>query len=158
MSADRSADAARLAALRAGSAASREQHLRGSLAKGAAARAGKRVDSLGIERPELAFPERCGLAAREVVGEAMAGGPRPADLMTLAAEAAALAESLAAEGCRMAPPERPIACRAGCSHCCHLSVLAAPAEVLRLAQHVRDRFSAAERAGLMAAPAPRPPP
>ncbi|MFI4986871.1 MAG: YkgJ family cysteine cluster protein [Alphaproteobacteria bacterium] len=122
---------------------------RGSLAAGAAARARTRVTTLLADAPTLSFQDRAGIAAREIAGEVMAAAPRPSDLVALAAEAASLAESLAEEGRKMAPPARPIACRAGCSHCCHLSVQAAPAEVLRLAQHIRDRFSSAERASLL---------
>jgi len=122
----------------------------GSLAAGAAARARARVTTLIVDRPELKFEERGGLAMREAAREIMAEDARPADLFALAAEAAALAESLAAEGRKIAPPSRPIACRAGCGHCCHISVAASPPEVLRLAQHIRDRFASAERTALLA--------
>ena len=80
--------------------------------------------------------ERGGLAMREAAGEIMAEDARPADLFALAAKAAALAKVCAAEGRKIAPPSRPIACRAECGHCCPIGVAASPEEILRLARHV----------------------
>jgi len=114
-----------------------------------AARARARVTTLIVDRPELSFEDRGGVAMRESAAAAVAEARHPADLMALAAEAVALAEDLAAEGRKIAPPARPIACRAGCGHCCHISVMASAAEVLRLAQHVRNRFSSAALSALV---------
>jgi hypothetical protein len=121
----------------------------GGLAKGVAERARARVTTLLVDDPASPFEARARQATSEVIREVMADDVRPADLVALAAEAAALAENLAAEARKMSPPERPVACRAGCAHCCHLSVAAAPAEVFRLAAHIRNRFSSAERAVLV---------
>jgi uncharacterized protein len=43
------------------------------------------------------------------------------------------------------PPERPLACAKGCAHCCHLTVLADAATVLRIADHVSETFTPGER-------------
>jgi hypothetical protein len=128
---------------------SRKKGKAGGLAAGAAARARTRVTTLIVDRPELAFEERGNIAMRETAAAVMAEDVHPADLMALAAEAVALAEDLAAEGRRIAPPARPIACRAGCGHCCHISVMASAAEVLRLAQYIRNRFARTELAALI---------
>lgn len=39
------------------------------------------------------------------------------------------------------PPEREIACTAGCDHCCHLPVVTDSLSVLRLAHYIRSSFS-----------------
>ena len=43
------------------------------------------------------------------------------------------------------PPERPLACRKGCDHCCHLTVLADAATVIRIADYVNETFTPGER-------------
>src|SRR5688572_2109732 len=43
------------------------------------------------------------------------------------------------------PAERPLACSKGCDHCCHLTVLADAATVIRIADYVRETFTPAER-------------
>jgi hypothetical protein len=108
-----------------------------------------RVTTLLVDAPTLSFEERARLAAREATAEVMSAAPHPADLVALAAEAVALAEGLAVEARKTRPPPRPIACGAGCSHCCHLSVVATPAETLRLAAHVRNRFTSEMRAAVL---------
>ncbi len=44
-----------------------------------------------------------------------------------------------------APPEKPLACKKGCDHCCHLTVMTDAATVLRIADYVRETFGRAER-------------
>jgi hypothetical protein len=43
-----------------------------------------------------------------------------------------------------------IACRAGCSHCCHVQVGVSPPEIFRLAAFIRERFTPEQLAALRA--------
>ncbi|MSP47865.1 MAG: hypothetical protein EXQ95_00925 [Alphaproteobacteria bacterium] len=45
----------------------------------------------------------------------------------------------------LSPPEKPLACKKGCAHCCHLAVMTEGATVMRIADHVRETFTTAER-------------
>jgi hypothetical protein len=80
--------------------------------------------------------------------EGIAAGERVVLRLTLArgdlgavADAAktalARAEELAAVARVREPPERPIACKKGCSACCSAKVLVAPPEAVRIAEHAR---------------------
>jgi len=46
---------------------------------------------------------------------------------------------------KLAAPEKPLACRKGCDHCCHLTVLADAATVIRIADYVHETFDPAQR-------------
>lgn len=46
---------------------------------------------------------------------------------------------------KLVPPEKPLACKKGCAHCCHLAVMTDGATVLRVAEHVRTNLNQAER-------------
>jgi uncharacterized protein len=46
---------------------------------------------------------------------------------------------------KLAPPAKPLACRKGCAFCCHQTVLADAATVLRIARFVEETFGPAER-------------
>jgi Fe-S-cluster containining protein len=46
---------------------------------------------------------------------------------------------------KLSPPEKPLACKKGCAHCCHLTVLTDGTTVLRIAEYVRKNFSSAQR-------------
>lgn len=65
-----------------------------------------------------------------------------------AAQALARAEALAEASVVAEPPDRPIACRAGCSACCVSKVLVLAPEVLRIARHLRDTLDDAALAAL----------
>jgi putative zinc- or iron-chelating protein len=67
----------------------------------------------------------------------------PAGVAEAAVGAAASAARLFAAAERAAPPKPPIACQAGCSHCCHEKVLVVAPEAIRLAEHLRESLPAA---------------
>jgi hypothetical protein len=97
----------------------------------------------------LSFEELAWHATRRISSEMLAGDVQPKALSGLAEALAQLAEDLAYEGRKISPPPHPIACRAGCGHCCHISVAAAPAEIFRLAEYIRKTFSKAARNDLV---------
>ncbi len=76
-----------------------------------------------------------------VARDALAKGN--AGVVQAAFGAAVSAARLFAAAERAAPPEPPIACRAGCSHCCHEKVLVVAPEAVRLAEHLRETLPAA---------------
>lgn len=78
------------------------------------------------------------LAARTEAGAIAAAGA-----------ALARAEALAQAAIAAEPPDRPIACRAGCATCCVSKVLVLAPEVLRIAAHLRASRSEAELAALL---------
>lgn len=67
-----------------------------------------------------------------------------------AATALARAEELSAISRGREPPERPIACKKGCSACCSAKVLVAVPEVVRIAEHARRTLSPEQFAALQA--------
>jgi hypothetical protein len=79
-----------------------------------------------------------GIAAgeRAVIRLALVRGAATA-ASDVAAAALARGEELAEAARAHEPPVRPIACKSGCSACCTAMVLAAPAEVVRIAEHLR---------------------
>lgn len=94
-------------------------------------------------------PEQQAALVQRDYARHMLESERTADgLIALAAQAVRLAEKTAAGYRKSRPPERPIACAIGCSHCCLVNVRATPPEVIRIAAHVRQHFSAAEIAAL----------
>lgn len=46
---------------------------------------------------------------------------------------------------KLSPPEKPLACKKGCDHCCHIAVMVDGATVMRIADYVQEAFSPAER-------------
>lgn len=72
-----------------------------------------------------------------------------AGVIEAASAALARAEALAAASAAVEPPERPIACKAGCSTCCVSKVLVLAPEVVRIAAHLRATWSKADLAALI---------
>lgn len=62
----------------------------------------------------------------------------------------ALAEDALREQKRRSPPHAPMACRAGCDHCCHMRALATAPEVVAIVGYIRTHFSAREIDDLIA--------
>jgi len=63
-----------------------------------------------------------------------ASGAAPAEM---ADQALAWLGEVIDEAARQFPPGAPIACQEGCAFCCHLKVIATPAEVMTLFDHLR---------------------
>jgi Fe-S-cluster containining protein len=53
-------------------------------------------------------------------------------------------EGCVEEGSKLLPPERPLACKEGCSWCCNFFVVTSAAEALRIAEYIRTTFPSAE--------------
>ena len=90
------------------------------------------------------------LAARSeqrAVSERLRTSPTPRAIEEAVEEAAVLVERLVADLHGPAAPS--VACRAGCSWCCHVRVRISPLEALTIARHVRDRLGPDELATLL---------
>ncbi|SDE82220.1 YkgJ family cysteine cluster protein [Rhodospira trueperi] len=87
---------------------------------------------------------------------ALSGRPSVAVLSTLLGEVWTIAEDVTRRNEAVAPPSRPIACKAGCTMCCHSRwILVTAPEVLVTADAVRERPEHADmlaRAEAAAAP------
>ncbi|MBB4284635.1 YkgJ family cysteine cluster protein [Roseospira goensis] len=84
-------------------------------------------------------------AVHDAAAESLASRPTPAGLATLLEQLWDIAEDLARRNQEAAPPPQPIACRAGCSICCHARwILVTAPEVLVLADAVRARPDAGD--------------
>ncbi len=86
-------------------------------------------------------------------GESHALAPLVAEGPEGAIEAARIAgeraEILTGAATEDEPPERPIACRRGCSTCCQAKVLVVAPEALRIAAHLRATLGPEELAALL---------
>lgn len=82
------------------------------------------------------------------LGEAAALAPLvsrdAAGAMEAAAMATVRADELTAAAMNHEPPDRPIACRRGCSTCCQAKVLVVAPEILRIGDHLRKTRTPAE--------------
>ncbi|WP_437520353.1 YkgJ family cysteine cluster protein [Sorangium sp. So ce726] len=112
-----------------------------------------------MTRRKRSLPLAPGTRYTPAVLEGIADGERAALALSLSARteagavsaaASALARAEALQGASAAaePPERPIACKAGCATCCVSKVLVLAPEVLRIAAHLRATRSPAELAAL----------
>jgi len=124
-------------------------HTNGIQAERMADCAGDRFVELSRARPELSYYDRARLAFRQVTLDLLSGSPRPDDLIALAVGAAAFAERLGASLVKTDPPAHPIDCKAGCGHCCHISVSVTPVEVFHLADNILSCFDSEGLAALM---------
>jgi Fe-S-cluster containining protein len=82
-------------------------------------------------------------AARVGTVEALRGGRVPLTLIAAADHGARVAEEAVRQAARESPPPRS-ACQEGCDWCCHLTVGASAAEVVRIVEHLRATLSPEE--------------
>ncbi len=95
------------------------------------------VGPLGPDAIAAAFHHGAAEMARE--------GERPG---AMAAQALAWLEGVVVEAKRQFPPAVPIGCAEGCAYCCHLKVIATPAEIIGLHEHLTASLSEAELGAL----------
>ncbi|MBL9022810.1 MAG: YkgJ family cysteine cluster protein [Myxococcales bacterium] len=95
------------------------------------------VGPLGPDAIAAAFHHGAAEMARE--------GERPG---AMAAQALAWLDGVVAEAKRQFPPAAPIGCAEGCAYCCHLKVIATPAEIIGLYEHLTASLSEAELGAL----------
>jgi len=81
---------------------------------------------------------------RTVARELLRGARTAAQARVVVDKAHDLARMAIAEDHRDAPPREPIACKKGCSWCCHSRVVVTEAEAVRIAAHLIERLSASE--------------
>lgn len=83
------------------------------------------VGRLGPDAIASAFAQGAAEMSRE--------GEKPG---VIAAQALAWLEEVIEEAKRLFPPSAPAGCAEGCAHCCHLKVIATPAEVIGVYEQV----------------------
>jgi Fe-S-cluster containining protein len=66
----------------------------------------------------------------------------PLQVIAIAENAVAVAESAVQAAMEREPPRRPLACAEGCAWCCHKMVGTAAPEVFRIAAYLRENLSA----------------
>jgi hypothetical protein len=86
-------------------------------------------------------PDAIASAVAQGAAEMARQGETPGNI---AAQALAWVGEVVEEAKRLFPPAAPIGCAAGCAHCCHLKVIATPAEVIGVVDHLAATRSAAE--------------
>ena len=88
---------------------------------------------------------------RTVARELLRGARTVAQASVMVDKAHDLARIAIAEDHRDAPPQAPIACKKGCSWCCHSRVVISEAEAIRIGAYLRDRLTLAELQSLRSA-------
>jgi hypothetical protein len=78
-------------------------------------------------------------AEKESVAALLAGDRGPGVVLKIVADAHGHADWLT-DGAKTMMPPGPIACRVGCTYCCHLRVITTIPEVLRIAEYVRTKL------------------
>jgi len=89
-------------------------------------------------------------AAQETLTQMLAEDWSAEGVARAAEDVEAWVDELSAEVTERIPPKEPIACKAGCSFCCHLKVLVTAPEVIRLVAHLRATRSPDELDALRA--------
>jgi hypothetical protein len=97
---------------------------------------------------ELGFEATLRDRVESMVTDALASGTDRAGLAALTANVTGYLEAAMAELRRYNPPPTPLACRAGCDHCCHNPITTTPLQVLAIAETLRDDLGEAALAAL----------
>jgi hypothetical protein len=85
---------------------------------------------------------------KSMVTGAFADGASADTLVRLAADVTAYAEAAVDEVKAHNPPPKPLACKAGCDHCCHNLIVATPVQVFAIAAALRDNLDDEEMTAL----------
>lgn len=101
----------------------------------------QRRESPAVARPLPRSVAEIAEAARQAAATTLALGPVASQLGRVADEALATADERADAASRAWAPHFATACKEGCCWCCHLSVVASPPEVLRIADFLRSTLS-----------------
>ncbi len=91
-----------------------------------------------LAQVNLGFEHVLSARVRSMVADAFAGGATPDALTALAADVTAYAEAAVDEVKTHNPPPKPLACKAGCTHCCHNLIVATPVQVFAIAAVLRE--------------------
>jgi hypothetical protein len=86
-------------------------------------------------------PDAIASAVERGAGEMAAAGAAPVEM---ADQALTWLGDVIERAERLFPPGAPIGCREGCPYCCHLKVIATPAEVLSLFDHLKATLAPAD--------------
>ena len=92
---------------------------------------------VSVSQSELRTTE----VARQSAADVFKMGVSERAISNVVASVAELAEALTEEQKQSDPPEFPVACRAGCSHCCYMRVQVTAPEVIFLIQFIRETFT-----------------
>ncbi len=87
---------------------------------------------------------RAAEAQRKATGKALTGSRTVKRLLAMTRAALRRLDRMVERVNTLVPPEKPIACGAGCPFCCHIRLTASPVEILLVADHLRATQSAAE--------------
>ncbi|MDP6688686.1 MAG: YkgJ family cysteine cluster protein [Alphaproteobacteria bacterium] len=83
-------------------------------------------------------------AQRQATGKVFTGHPSVKRLLAMTRAALARADRAIDRVNKLVPPEKPVACGAGCPFCCHIRLTASPPEILLVADHLRQTQTPAE--------------
>lgn len=97
----------------------------------------KSQSPVSVPQSELCTTE----VARQSAADVFKMGVSERAISNVVASVAELAEAITEEQKQSDPPDFPIACRAGCSHCCYMRVLVTAPEVIFLLQFIRETFT-----------------
>ncbi len=87
---------------------------------------------------------RAAEAQRKATGKALTGSRTVRRLLAMTRAMLGRVDRMVERVNTLVPPEKPIACAAGCPFCCHIRLTASPAEILLVADHLRATQSADE--------------